>query len=292
VSRPLTDHLLLALTREFPFLDSWQPELHKADRPVTFQVAGRLDPAITWRLEYGRYNDAIDPSYTNGVTHVGLSDGQTIDWVELAEGETTPEMVLTDSTRFVLTCFEYRSELIYADPGRLEFTLYKRVPETVEAIQRDVNQAARAMREQLERPIQPAVRLDFLDGAGAPLRSRTWTPRDGVVMVPRGADQLRILLGDSREGDAHAQLEAPEASSRYVIREATLIIDQTLTEPQLRDLEARLGTDQEPRQFRSDAGEFQFPLEIPASGDPLDHPAVVYARVHELAHRVETYATL
>jgi hypothetical protein len=86
------------------------------------------------------------------------------------------------------------------------------------------------------------------------------------------------------------ELEAPEAptGARSVIREATLIIDQTLTEPQLRDLEARLGTDRQPRRFRSDAGEFQFPLEIPASGDPLDHPAVVYARVHELAHRVET----
>jgi hypothetical protein len=138
------------------------------------------------------------------------------------------------------------------------------------------------------------VRLEFFDGAGAPVRDRDWTPRDGVVMVPRDADQLRITLGDSREGAAHAQLEAPEASSgsRYVIREATLIIDQTLTEPQLRDLEARLGIDRQPRQFRPDAGEFQFPLEIPASGDPFDHPAVVYARVHELAHRVETYATL
>jgi hypothetical protein len=78
----------------------------------------------------------------------------------------------------------------------------------------------------------------------------------------------------------------------YVIREATLVIDQPLTEPQLRDLEARLGLDQQPRRFRSDASEFQFPLEIPASGDPLDHSAVVYARVHELAHQVETYATL
>jgi hypothetical protein len=86
-------------------------------------------------------------------------------------------------------------------------------------------------------------------------------------------------------------VDQTEAARGYVIREATLIIDQPLTEPQLRELEARLGVDQQPRRFRSDAREFQFPLAVPASGDPLDHPAVVYARAHELAHRIETYAT-
>ena len=36
------------------------------------------------------------------------------------------------------------------------------------------------------------LKLKFYDHAGAPLDLRTWTPRDGVVDIPNGAEQLVV----------------------------------------------------------------------------------------------------
>jgi hypothetical protein len=38
------------------------------------------------------------------------------------------------------------------------------------------------------------IRLEFFDGAGAPIGARDWEPRDGIVFVPRDTEQLRLTL--------------------------------------------------------------------------------------------------
>lgn len=71
------------------------------------------------------------------------------------------------------------------------------------------------------------LRLQFYDGNGAPVSWRKWTTRDGVVMLPKDASQLRIGIGGevhvveiartgynhlgSRLGDVHAT----EESAKY-----------------------------------------------------------------------------
>jgi hypothetical protein len=76
---------------------------------------------------------------------------------------------------------------------------------------------------------------------------------------------------------------------RYRIAEATLTIDQTLVMEEYQRLLELIG-EPTPQRFKQWAGEFHFGLQIPASGDPLDHPAVAYAREQDLAHTVETDA--
>jgi hypothetical protein len=43
------------------------------------------------------------------------------------------------------------------------------------------------------------VDIGLYDGGGMPLRERSWTPRDGVVIVPAGTAQLALRLYDPGE---------------------------------------------------------------------------------------------
>lgn len=150
MARKLTAHLLAALKAEFPFLAGWEPEIHSAYRPVTFQVARVLDPNTVWSLEFGRRNNYPDPSYTKGVTCIATSNGITLEWHRLAEGETTPADVMKDDTSFVLVCDEFRSQLVRNDPGDVRYTLYKRGAETVDGIREQAVRAGLEMHAELE----------------------------------------------------------------------------------------------------------------------------------------------
>jgi hypothetical protein len=79
-------------------------------------------------------------------------------------------------------------------------------------------------------------------------------------------------------------------NDRYQITEAALTINQTLKLEQYQRLLEAIG-EPTPQRFKHWAGEFHFGLTIPASRDPLDHPAVQYARDQDLAHTVESHAT-
>lgn len=150
MARKLNKHFLNGLQNEFPFLKEWKPVLHSASRSVTFKVARVLDPNTVWKLEFGRYNNEPDDSYTDGVTWIAISDGESLEWIRLKEGETSPADVLEEDTRYILVEDVYRSMLVENNEGCIEFTLYKRGEDTVEQIKEESARAARAMRAELE----------------------------------------------------------------------------------------------------------------------------------------------
>ena|SRR3989344_6061766 len=147
MARNLNQLFLAALKEEFPFLKAWNPQVYNtAERPVTFEVKRTLEPTATFHLEYGRYNNDVDGSYTCGITGVGISDGENWKWIALEEGATALSDVIRPDTRFMLTEHAYRSMLVYNNPGSISFTLYKVVP-TGAVIEGEKNAAARMKAE-------------------------------------------------------------------------------------------------------------------------------------------------
>lgn len=147
--RPLDRYFLDALKKEFPFLQPWEPMLHTPERPVEFDVKRELSADVVWRLELGRYNNQPTYDYHFGITAVWTFTED--EWVRhsIQEGETRPADILPPGTLFVLVCNSYRSQLVYNDPGRATWTLYKNGQRTVEALVENAEDAARMSKEAL-----------------------------------------------------------------------------------------------------------------------------------------------
>lgn len=125
----VTKNSVRLIKERFPFLVMWEPELSTAERPVTFSVMSKKPIPSSFRLEYGRYNNDIDRSYTVGTENVAIY-GDDLKWIDLSEGETFLDELLDESTRYILVDDQYVSMLVYSDPGSRGYYLYE-VPPTL-----------------------------------------------------------------------------------------------------------------------------------------------------------------
>jgi hypothetical protein len=146
--RKLDRFFLEALKKEFVFLRSWDPDLNSAERPVSFGVKKELPMDTVWSLTYGRHNNEPDSSFTDGITSVGISNGQQLQVISLKEGEIRPSDILCEDTIYVLVKKEFRSQLVYNDAGWVNYILYKRAP--VREIQEESAHAAQRMAAELK----------------------------------------------------------------------------------------------------------------------------------------------
>ncbi len=147
--RKLDRFFLKELKKQFDFLKEWQPyKLNAADRPVTFGVKRKIDQHVIFFLEFGRLNNSIDESYTNGITRVWLSDSKKIKEMEMSEGESRLQDILEEDTKFILTEEIFRSQLVNNEKGFINYTLYKNTP--LEKIKREAKEAVEYMKKYLD----------------------------------------------------------------------------------------------------------------------------------------------
>jgi len=114
--------------KEFPLLEEIKFQIHTTTVPVNFTVKKILEQHINFDLEYGRYNNNPDSSYTDGTELVFIWDkGHNMRIEELSEGCTNVADIVTDDDVMLLAYYCYRSMLVYDDPGYREYTLYKNI---------------------------------------------------------------------------------------------------------------------------------------------------------------------
>ena len=109
---------------KLPFLKTIIQEDDTGERPV-YIVPGENVPAVL-DLEYGRYNNNVDTSFTNGITNVycisihGIVTEHAID-----EGRTEIPSTWLDEAEFFVTRHVYKSMLVYNEPGCITYALYR-----------------------------------------------------------------------------------------------------------------------------------------------------------------------
>jgi len=111
------------LFREMPFLVNITAEDDDLpERPVSIEPGKMLPTSVS--LEYGRYNDYVTTSYTSGITGIFCVSADNVVFHRISEGTTQIPATWLD-VDFVVTRHEYRSMLVYCDPGEVTYTVYK-----------------------------------------------------------------------------------------------------------------------------------------------------------------------
>jgi hypothetical protein len=115
-----------AIFEELPWLEQIVEEKDLGTRPV--YIAFVQEIPFETSVEYGRYNNRPDTSYTRGHTHIAYVRGGQVKEEKLREGVTPLPADKLDCDYIVLR-YRYRSELVYDEPGFVRYDVAK--PETV-----------------------------------------------------------------------------------------------------------------------------------------------------------------